>query len=166
MTHSIVDCTLEEHGAPILAILNEAIENSTAVWDLDPRSADSMVGWFSSKVAGNFPVVGIIENDELVAFGTYGTFRAWPGYRLTVEHSVYARADQRGKGYGKIIMNELIARAKQQGMHAIIGGIEATNTGSIVLHEKLGFTHVGTLPQVGRKFDRWLDLAFYELILD
>lgn len=162
-----VECTLEQHGSAILEILNDAIVNSTAVWDFEERTSDSMTGWFGAKTASNFPVVGIEdENGQLLAFGTYGTFRAWPGYRFTVEHSVYVRSDQRGKGLGKVIMNELISRAKAAGMHAMIGGIEATNDGSIALHEKLGFKHVGTLPQVGRKFDRWLDLAFYELILD
>lgn len=165
--HSIVQCSFERHADAILEIFNEAIINSTALYDYKPRTSQNMVAWFEAKRNGGFPVIGIEDADGvLLAFGSYGTFRAWPAYKYTVEHSVYVHKDHRGRGLGISVMQALIAAARQNDVHAIIGGIDATNAGSIALHERLGFRHVGTLPQVGFKFGRWLDLAFYQLLLD
>ncbi|MDN0074542.1 N-acetyltransferase family protein [Crenobacter sp. SG2303] len=165
--HTIVHCTFERHADAILEIFNDAIVNSTALYDYQPRAPQSMVGWFDAKRAGGFPVIGVEDSDGvLLAFGSYGTFRAWPAYKYTVEHSVYVHKDHRGHGLGRTVMRELIAAARQNDVHAMMGGIDATNAGSIALHEQLGFKHVGTLPEVGFKFGRWLDLAFYQLLLD
>lgn len=165
--HDLVSCSLERHGDAILEIFNDAILNSTALYDYTPRTRQNMVAWFKAKEQGGFPVIGV-ENQAgiLLGFGSYGTFRAWPAYKYTVEHSVYAQQDHRGQGLGTVLMRALIAEARRNNMHALIGGIDATNMGSIALHEKLGFLHVGTLPQVGFKFGRWLDLVFYQLLLD
>lgn len=165
--HHIVQCTYERHAAAILGIFNEAIETSTALYDYKPRAPSSMVGWFDAKRASGFPVTGVEDAaGTLLGFGSYGTFRGWPAYKYTVEHSVYVHKDHRGHGLGRIVMQELIAAARQRDVHSMIGGIDATNTGSIALHERLGFKHVGTLPQVGFKFGRWLDLAFYQLLME
>lgn len=165
--HRIVACTHERHARAILAIFNEAIATSTALYDYSPRTEASMTAWFEAKRAGNFPVIGV-ENSggTLIGFGSFGTFRAWPAYKYTVEHSVYVHKDHRGKGLGRVLMQALIAAARDNGKHVMIGGIDAANAGSIALHEQLGFRHVGTLPQTGFKFGRWLDLAFYQLTLD
>jgi phosphinothricin acetyltransferase len=164
---TIVHCTFERHADAILEIFNDAIVNSTALYDYKPRTPQSMVGWFDAKRAGGFPVIGVEDGDGmLLAFGSYGPFRAWPAYKYTVEHSVYVHKDHRGRGLGRTVMQELIAAARQNDVHAMMGGIDATNAGSIALHEQLGFKHVGTLPEVGFKFGRWLDLAFYQLLLD
>ncbi|MBV8680688.1 MAG: N-acetyltransferase [Aquitalea sp.] len=166
-TPVIVHCSFEKHAAAILEIFNEAILNSTALYDYKPRTLQNMIGWFETKQAGGFPVIGVEdENGVLLGFGSYGSFRAWPAYKYTVEHSVYVHQAHRGRGLGRLLMRELIAAAGQHGLHAMMGGIDASNAGSIALHEQLGFTHVGTLPQVGFKFGRWLDLAFYQLLLD
>jgi len=165
--HTIVQCTFERHADAILEIFNDAILNSTALYDYAPRTSQSMVAWFDAKRAGGFPVIGVEDSEgTLLAFGSYGTFRAWPAYKYTVEHSVYVHQDHRGRGLGRVVMQELIAAARQNDLHAMMGGIDATNAGSIALHERLGFRHVGTLPEVGFKFGRWLDLAFYQLLLD
>ncbi|WP_172203127.1 GNAT family N-acetyltransferase [Niveibacterium sp. COAC-50] len=166
-THTLIDCTFERHADAILAIFNEAIVNSTALYDYTPRPPESMVTWFEAKRKGGFPVLGIEDAEgRLLAFGSYGTFRAWPAYKYSVEHSVYVHKDHRGKGLGPEVMQALIAAARRNGVHAMIGGIDASNAGSIALHQRLGFKHVGTLPEVGFKFGRWLDLAFYQLLLD
>ncbi len=164
---AIARCTFDRHAAAILEIFNEAILTSTAPYDYKPRAPESMESWFEAKAKGGYPVVGVEDADgTLLAFGSYGAFRAWPAYKYTVEHSVYVHKDHRAKGLGRIVMQELIAAARAQGMHCMIGGIDATNAGSIALHERLGFRHGGTLPQVGFKFGRWLDLAFYQLTLE
>jgi phosphinothricin acetyltransferase len=165
--YTVVQCSLERHADAILAIFNEAILNSTALYDYAPRTPQSMVPWFDAKRKGNFPVLGLEDGDGvLLGFASYGTFRAWPAYTYSVEHSVYVHKDHRGRGLGRTLMRELMAAARRHDVHALIGGIDAANAGSIALHEQLGFRHVGTLPQVGFKFGRWLDLAFYQLLLD
>ena len=164
---TVVSCTYERHAGAILEIFNEAIQNSTALYDYKPRAPQSMVGWFEAKRAGAFPVVGVEdESGVLLAFGSYGTFRAWPAYKYTVEHSVYVHKDHRGRGLGRVVVQELIAAARGQDLHAMMAAIDATNAASIAMHVRLGFKHVGTLPQVGFKFGRWLDLAFYQMLLD
>lgn len=162
-----VSCDLEKHGAAILAIINEAIVNTTAVYDYTARPIESMTSWFEVKQRGNYPVIGVEDDDgQLLGFATYGSYRARPAYKYTVEHSVYVCKDQRGRGLGALLMRELIALARSDGYHVMVGGIDAENTGSIALHEKLGFAYAGTIRQAGYKFGRWLDLTFYQLILD
>lgn len=163
----IVDCTEAEHSGAILDIMNDAIEHSTALYDYSPRARDSMPRWFAAKRAGNFPVIGAMDQSgSLLGFASYGTFRAWPAYKYSVEHSVYVEQSHRGRGVGRTLMQALIARAEQQQYHLLVGGIDLENRASIALHEKLGFTHAGTIHHAGFKFGRWLDLAFYELILE
>jgi L-amino acid N-acyltransferase len=162
----IVDCTYERHAARILEVFNEAIVHSTALFDYRARAPESMAAWFNAKVNGRFPVIGIEDADgHLLGFATYGTFRAWPAYKYSAEHSVYVHKDHRRKCLGSILMGELLAAAQKQDYHVLVGGIEASNQASIAMHEALGFAHAGTIRQVGWKFGRWLDLAFYQRVL-
>ncbi len=162
-----VPCTYDAHAAAILEIFNEAIVNSTALYDYRPRTLDSMVQWFEAKQNGDFPVIGAVDDsDFLLGFASYGTFRAWPAYKYSVEHSVYVHKDCRGQGIGYALMQQLISTAVEQQYHVMVGGIDIDNSSSIALHKKLGFVHVGTIQQAGFKFDRWLDLAFYQLLLE
>jgi L-amino acid N-acyltransferase len=163
---NFVDCTCLDHGASILDIFNEAIVNSTALYDYQPRTMANMVEWFACKTTNNFPVIGAVNNNgELLGFASYGTFRQWPAYKYTVEHSVYVHHQHRGQGIGQALLERLIADAITQQYHTLIGGIDMSNQASIGLHEKLGFQHCGTIAQAGFKFDRWLDLGFYQLLL-
>lgn len=162
-----VQCTFEHHAEQILDIFNEAIINSTALYDYQARTLDNMVAWFNTKQASNYPVIGALdENDRLLGFASYGIFRNWPAFKYSVEHSVYIHQQHRGKGLGTALMSRLIDTAKAQQYHVMVGGIDAENTASILLHEKLGFAHAGTIKQAGFKFNRWLDLAFFQLILN
>jgi phosphinothricin acetyltransferase len=162
----LVECNLLEHGGAILGILNDAILTSTALYEYAPREPGSMAAWFEQKRRGAFPVWGALdERGALLGFATYGTFRARPAYKYSVEHSVYVERGARGHGVGQALMRRLIESAQQQQLHVMIGGIDGTNAESIAFHEKLGFAHAGTIQQAGFKFGRWLDLAFYQLIL-
>jgi len=162
----LVSCEARRHSDAILAILNEAIANSTALYDYRPRTSENMAHWFEGKVRGRYPVVGV-ENDagELLGFASYGPFRAWPAYKYTVEHSVYVDAKFRGQGVGRKLLAATIQAAEEQDYHVMVGGIDASNAVSIKLHESLGFTSCGIVRHAGFKFGRWLDLAFYQLIL-
>lgn len=112
------------------------------------------------------PADGPVGTGEVLGYATYGPWRAFDAYRHTVEHSVYVRGDQRGRGLGRTLMEALLERAAAQGIHVMVAGKEAGNTGSLILHEKLGFEKVGHPPQVGTKFGQWLDLVFLQKTLD
>jgi phosphinothricin acetyltransferase len=168
----LIECSYERHAGAILEILNEAIVSSTALYDYQPRTAGSMQGWFDTKRAGlasrgAYPVIGAEDSSgQLLGFASYGMFRAWPAYKYSVEHSVYIHRAHRGKGLGRALMTALAGRAREQGYHTLIGAIDSSNEASIRLHEQLGFTRGGTLRQAGYKFGRWLDVVFYQLLLD
>jgi L-amino acid N-acyltransferase YncA len=163
----IVDCTYDAHAAAILAILNEAIVTSTALYDYAPRPASSMVGWFQAKREKGFPVIGAESDDgTLLGFASYGSFRAWPAYQYTVEHAIYVHSGHRRKGIARLLILELLERARRQEMHVVVGAIDMDNAASIALHESLGFQPGGVLRQAGFKFGRWLDLGFWQIVLE
>ena len=161
----IIACS-SEYASQILDIFNDAILNTTALYDYKPWTMETMKVWFATKEQHNFPVIGIVNDENrLMGFGSYGQFRLRPAYKYTVENSVYVHPDHRGKGLGKLLLQEIIKHAIAQDYHAIIGVIDATNKVSIGLHRQLGFEEVGTFKQVGFKFDQWLDAVFMQLIL-
>lgn len=162
----LIECNEAEHAQAIRAIFNHAIEHSTALYEYAPRSAERIQAWFAGKREGGFPVLGAIDADgELLGFASWGPFRPFPAYKYSMEHSVYVRHDQRGKGVGAMLLQALIARAAEAQVHVLVGCIDADNGSSIRLHQRLGFVHAGTFPQVGFKFGRWLDAEFYQLSL-
>ena len=142
-----------------------------------PDALPAAVGTHVHAVLRAVPVAGpcpkLTESDGSTAasasgiagFGTFGEFRAWPGYRHSVEHSVHVRADCRGQGIGRALVLELLARAAGLGKHVMIAGIDADNVVSIGLHRSLGFTDAGHFHEVAFKFGRWLDLVFMQCIL-
>lgn len=146
-------------------ILNELIAGTTAVWTLTPTTLAARSAWLAERRSQDFPVLAAEGEGRLLGFASFGHFRPWEGYAETVEHSVYVDAPARGQGIGRALLAALIARAEGRGLHAMVGGIEAGNAASLALHAALGFREVGRLPEVGRKFDRWLDLVFVERLL-
>jgi phosphinothricin acetyltransferase len=153
--------------AGITAIYNDAVANTTAIWNETVVDDANRVAWLQDRTKAGYPVLVAIDDDDgVVGYASFGDWRAWDGYRHTVEHSVYVRGDQRGKGVGAALMLALIERARQCGKHVMVAGIEAENLASIRLHEKLGFEKTGHLREVGTKFGRWLDLAFLQLTLN
>jgi L-amino acid N-acyltransferase YncA len=155
-----------DHAPQILAIFNESIQNSAATWDYEPRTMSSMEVWFDVKERGGFPVLGVIDDAEkLLAFGTYGSFRPWPAYKYTVEHSLYVEQGARGRGLGRRVLTRLIAEAERQGYHTMIAAIESENRASVALHQSFGFEKCGEIRQAGFKFGRWLNLLLYQWLL-
>lgn len=163
----LVDCQYETHGAAILAIFNHAILNTTALYEYKPRTEQQLEDWFAAKQRGDFPVIGVMTDDgELAGFASYGSFRAFPAFKYTLEHSVYVSQNHQRQGVAKRLLTEIIERAQQNNYHTLIGAIDATNHASIHLHETLGFQLSGCLRQTGFKFGQWLDLVFYQRILE
>ena len=151
--------------AQILAIYNEVIRNSTAVFSDEEFTPSRGEAWFDAKTERGFPLIVARDASGIAGFGTFGEFRSWPGYRHSVEHSVHVRADCRGQGIGRSLVLDLLARAAGLGKHVMIAGIDADNAVSIGLHRSLGFTDVGHFHEVAFKFGRWLDLVFMQCIL-
>lgn len=156
-----------DHIEGITAIYNDAVTRTTAIWNDSTVDHANRAGWLSDRQKAGYPVlVAVGDGGAVLGYASFGDWRAFDGYRHTVEHSVYVRSDQRGKGIGRALMQMLIGRAQSIGKHVMVAGIEANNADSIRLHEKLGFEHVGHLKEVGMKFGAWLDLAFMQLKLD
>ena len=150
----------------ITAIFNEAVANSNAIWTEKQDSNAERLAWMTARQALGYPVLVAADGPVVLGYGTFGDFRAFPGYRYSVEHSVYIHADHRGRGLGRIIMDELIAAATALGKHVMIAGIDGGNPASLRLHAGMGFVEVARMPEVGRKFGRWLDLVFVQRFLD
>jgi L-amino acid N-acyltransferase YncA len=146
----------------LLAIYNEVIATSTAIYCDRSVTLEDRTRWWRARFAQGYPVLVAIDPSGVLGFSTFGDFRPWPGYRFTVEHSVHVRTNCRGQGVGKELVKALFPRATALGKHVMIAGVDAANEGSIRFHERLGFERVGHLREVGYKFDRWLDLVFLQ----
>ncbi len=150
----------------VLAIYNDVILTSTAVYLYAPVTLESRVAWFEGRRAQNLPVLVATDEEQVLGFASFGDWRPSTGYLHTVEHSVHVAADQRGRGVGRALMQPLFERAQAMGKHVMIGGIDADNAASIAFHASLGFEKVSHFREVGRKFDRWLDLVQMQKFLD
>jgi phosphinothricin acetyltransferase len=156
-----IDDAREEDLPAITAILNHAAATSTASWHEYPKADAEMAAWFSQRQR-DYVVLAARDASGLAGYASYGPFRVPSGYRLSAEHSIYVREDARGRGIGKALLAALIDRGRAQGLHVLIGGIDSDNSLSIALHKAFGFEETGRLPEIGRKFDRWLTLVFLQ----
>ncbi|KAB0566021.1 N-acetyltransferase family protein [Pseudomonas sp. R11F] len=161
----IRDATEQDLPA-IRDIYNDAVRNTTAIWNEQPVDLANRLAWFSARQAQGYPVLVSTENNEVTGYASFGDWRPFEGFRYSVEHSVYVRSDQRGKGVGPRLMEALIERARACGKHVMVAAIESGNQASIRLHERQGFITTGQMPRVGIKFGRWLDLTFMQLALN
>ncbi len=154
--------------APTLAIYNALIDTTTTAWTDRQQTLAERAAWFEDQQRRNFPILVADDAGEIVGTASYGDFRDsrhWPGYRFTAEHSVHVRSDRRRAGIGRMLMDSLIDRARSNGIHVLVAGIDADNADSIRFHEQLGFTVVARMPETGTKFARWLDLVLMQRIL-
>ncbi|MGI5472782.1 N-acetyltransferase family protein [Streptomyces sp. CA-132043] len=150
--------------AAVLAIRNDAVATSTALWTETPQTPAEGAAWFAAYLEKDAAFVAEYAG-EVVGFAVYCPWRALEGYRHSAENSVYVRGDRHGLGIGTELLTVLIDGARQAGYHVMIADIEAGNTASIRLHERFGFETVGTVREVGTKFGRWLDLTIMRLPL-
>jgi L-amino acid N-acyltransferase YncA len=156
-------------AAGIRAIYNHYVTESTALFDMIPRSLDEQVQWIDEHSGGHPAVVALAEGEDgaehVVGFGSLSPFRARPAYATTVENSVYLLADYQGRGIGRMVLDELLRLAESHGFHSVIARIAGSNDASIALHAACGFELVGTEREVGRKFGRWLDVVEMQRLL-
>nr|WP_272212573.1 GNAT family N-acetyltransferase [Marinicella sp. W31]MDC2878487.1 GNAT family N-acetyltransferase [Marinicella sp. W31] len=150
----------------ILEIYNDAVLHSTAIWNEILVDLENRKSWLETRHARGFPVLVAEQDGTVIGYASYGDWRPFDGYRHTVEHSVYVHKDCRGAGAGRLLMEALLAHARQAGVHAMIAAIEGDNKASIALHERLGFFHTGRYPEVGTKFGLWLDLVTMQYRFD
>lgn len=156
----------KEDCAAIAEIYNHAVMHTAAIWNDKTVDTDNRIAWFEARQFAHFPVLVSEENGVVTGYSSYGDWRAFDGFRHTVEHSVYVHPHHQGKGLGRALLAALIEEARRRGKHVMVAGIEAQNAASLHLHETLGFITTGQMPQVGTKFGRWLDLTFMQLQLD
>ena len=146
----------------IVAITNQAILYTTAIWSITPVDVAARTLWWQERTAQGFPVLVAEARGQIIGFGSYGPFRPHDGYVHTIEHSVYVTPEAQHQGAGSALLAALLDRAKAAGKHVMVGGIDANNAASLTLHRRFGFSETGRLPEVGRKFDRWLDLVLMQ----
>ncbi|NTW72681.1 MAG: N-acetyltransferase [Eubacteriaceae bacterium] len=148
----------------ILEIYNYYILNSTAVYHYNLKDMDYMEKWYDDKIKKGYPLLIWEENGEVAAFGTYGDFRPYEGYKHTLEHSVYVDGKFHGRGIGEALLTRLLADAKEKKFKTMLAYIDSGNAPSIKLHEKLGFSHCGIIKSAGYKFNRYLDLTIMQFL--
>ena len=155
----------ERRDAPgIRAIYNHYVTESTALFDMVPRTLAEQVQWLDEHSGGHPAVVAELDG-VIVGFGSLSRFRARPAYATTVEDSVYLEAGYQGRGIGRRLLDELVRLAATHGFHAVIARITGGNDASIRLHARCGFEVVGTEREVGRKFGQWLDVVEMQRML-
>ena len=157
---------VKEDCAAIAEIYNHAVLHTAAIWNDRTVDVENRIDWFEARALAGFPVLVSEEDGIVTGYASFGDWRAFEGFRHTVEHSVYVHPDHQGKKLGQALMAQLILDAKRIGKHVMVAGIESQNQASLHLHEKLGFVVTAQMPQVGTKFGRWLDLTFMQLQLD
>jgi len=150
----------------LTSLYNDLGVATTASYDLLPVSVADRLAWLDDHNARGWPVLVAEDAGLVVGYAAYGAYRPKAGYDSTVTHTVYVASTRQGEHIGTALMNALIDIARSHQLHAMIGIIDAENVASVHFHESLGFQIAGTLPQVGRKFGRWLDTKLMVLLLD
>ena len=154
----------ERDAEAIRSIYNYEVEHETATFDLVPRSLDDQLEWQRART-GAFCVYVAELDGEVVGFGALSPYKERAAYRTSVEDSVYVRRDLGRQGIGRAMLSHLLEAAENGGFHAVMARITTLSEGSIALHEALGFQLVGIERQIGRKFNKWLDVALMQCLL-
>ena len=153
---------VEEDFDEIIAIYNEVLTNTTAIYNDRPTTCEERIAWWRMRQEQGYPVLVATDGSSIAGFGTFGDFRPWPGYRFTVEGTIHIHSSSRGQSVGTEILKVLVVRASALGKHVMIAGVDSENSASLRFLERFGFERVGLLREVGYKFDRFLDLVFLQ----
>ncbi|MBO9397594.1 N-acetyltransferase [Shimia sp. R9_2] len=146
----------------VAAIWNAEIRDGVSTFTTVEKTSEQVRAAIEAEAAAFF----VAERaGQIVGFATYGAFRGGPGYARTVEHTVYLTPSARGQGLGRALLEQLEDGAKSAGYHVMVAGVGSENAAGIVFHKTMGFQEVGRLPEVGRKFDRWMDLVLLQRML-
>jgi phosphinothricin acetyltransferase len=152
-----------DDAAAIAEIYNHSVTTSTDVFDIVPRTVAEQEEWLTARSGAH--AVLVADDGEVVGFASLSAYQSRPAYRTTVESSVYVRHDRQRLGVGRLLLERLLDLALDHGFHAVIARIGGDNEASIRLHESLGYEHIGREREVGRKFNRWLDVVVLERLL-
>jgi phosphinothricin acetyltransferase len=168
LTPPIRDATVDDLPA-ITRLFNALIPTTTIAWRDHLADEAEMAEWFAGQQALGQPVLVAERGDVVVGYTTWAWFRGgprFPGYATTRELTIHVEADQHGRGVGRALLEALVVRARAEGIHVLVAGVDADNAASIRFHERLGFVEVARMPEVGRKFDRWLDLVLLQRVVE
>lgn len=149
----------------ILEIYNRAVTETTDTFDLVPRTMDQQLAWIADHAGAHPAVVAVEPDGTVLGFGSLSPYRPRPAYATTVEDSVYVAVSARGRGIGRGLLAELVKLGRDHGFHSIVARVVGHNEVSIGLHRACGFAEVGVEREVGRKFNRWLDVVVMQLLL-
>ncbi|MGD9700916.1 MAG: N-acetyltransferase family protein [Acidimicrobiia bacterium] len=165
----IIRDAVDHDMAAVKDLYNALIPTTTVAWTESVQTLRQRRTWFRRQQAAGHPVLVAEHDGDVIGFAAYGSFRGagkWAGYRHTVEHTIHIRRSEWGTGVGRALIEALVERARHADVHVMVGAIDGDNLDSIRFHQRLGFTVVATMPEVGRKFDRWLDLVLVQRIID
>ncbi len=153
-------------ASAIIEIYNREVMQTTATFDLVPRTLEEQQQWITAR-SGAFAAIVAVDDTtrQVVGFASLSPYKERPAYRTTVEDSVYVHRDFGGRGIGSALLGRLIDIARESGFHSIIGRIEVGGDASRALHARCGFELVGIEREVGRKFNRWLSVAVMQKML-
>ena len=148
----------------VSAIYDEQVATAVSTFDLEPVPLSYWEAKLASTEVGDHLLVADVDG-VVRGYAYSSTYRPRPAYRRTREASVYLDPEARGQGLGRQLYDALLALLRDDGVHTVLAVIALPNDASVALHRACGFEQVGVLPEVGRKFDRWVDTAFYALVL-
>jgi len=155
--------------AAIVGLYNALIPSTTYTYREELADAAELGAWFDAQIAAGFPVLVAELDDRVVGYTAYSTFRGGTvraGYVHTAELTIHVDGGYHGRGIGRALMHALCEAGRARGLHVLVAGIDATNTGSIDFHRRLGFTETARMPEVGRKFGQWLTLVLMQRTID
>ena len=154
--------------AAIRRLFNVLIPTTAIAWRDHLASEEEIAEWFDQQSVAEHPVLVAELDRDVAGYTTWTTFRGgarFPGYRHTAELTIHVDAAHHRRGVGRALLGALIDEGRRRELHVLVAGIDAENSASIALHRAMGFVEVGRMPEVGRKFDRWLDLVLVQRVL-
>lgn len=154
-----------EDASAIAAIWNPWIADTAVTFNKVERGPEDIAGLMAERAERGWPWLVAEAEGRVTGFATYAQFRSGAGYAHTMEHTIILSPEGGGKGVGRALVEALIAEARTSGVHVLIGCVSGENHDAIAFHGRLGFREAGRLTQAGRKFDRWMDLVIFELLI-